>query len=63
MRVSDQRPHAHVRSVCCCSCSVFLHVIAYRDSDKTSVHRFARHFEEAMLEVRDLLERTKTAKL
>lgn len=56
------RSDQHTRSLPFCV-SVFLHVIAYRDSDKTSVHRFARHFDEAMLEVRDLLERTRAAKL
>lgn len=36
---------------------------AFRESEKTSAHKFVNKFGESMTEVRELLERVKSAKL
>lgn len=42
---------------------VHLNVAAFRESEKTSAHRFAECFQENMFEVGELIERVVSSKL
>lgn len=42
---------------------IFVVATAYRDSEKTSAHKFTTKFSESMNEVREMIDRVKTAKL